>query len=237
MDDRIAELEESLRRMKVFAGGTVLLVLLLVCQAFVSPSQQEIIRARGFVVVDEQGRERILIGAPIPPAKGRVRTDPARVRDVWAEGLPDPDRYMGYYAQYDHSMNGVLILDEHGFDRIALGSPTPDPNLGRRIGPATGLLINDAEGFERSGYGLLTVNGSDRVVLGLDSNQGTEALTLSVHDGGSVGVRIAGGGEALFLGRVPGGLTGAESGFPFTGLFIRSNDSLVYSAGTSNEGR
>ncbi len=36
-----------------------------------------------------------------------------------------------------------------------MGYPVPHPNIGRRIGPRTGLAINDAEGFERSGYGLL----------------------------------------------------------------------------------
>jgi hypothetical protein len=37
MEKRISELERSLRRMQVFSGGAVLLVLLLFCQAFVDP--------------------------------------------------------------------------------------------------------------------------------------------------------------------------------------------------------
>lgn len=36
-----------------------------------------------------------------------------------------------------------------------LGDPVPDPNIGRRIGPATGLIINDLQGFERTGYGFI----------------------------------------------------------------------------------
>lgn len=35
----------------------------------------KIIKTRGIIIVDEQGRERILLGAPVPTAKNRVRTD------------------------------------------------------------------------------------------------------------------------------------------------------------------
>ena len=125
-----------------------------------------VLRVRGLVIEDAAGRERILIGAPIPEAANRVRTDEARVREIWGPRFPDEEQYMGYYQDYDHSTNGLVILSEDGFDRLVLGDPVSDPNIGRRIGPSTGLVINDAEGFERSGYGLLDVNGLYRVVLG-----------------------------------------------------------------------
>lgn len=235
MDEHMAAMERSLRRTRLLAAGVAAVVLLLVGYEILRPPPTGVIRARGIVVVDDEGRERILIGAPIPAAANRVRTDTARVREIWAGRFPDPDQYMGYYAEYDHDVNGILVLDENGFDRLALGAPTPDPNIGQRIGPATGLQINDAEGFERSGYGLLTVDGTDRVVLGLDSNEGTEALTLWVRDGGSVGMRIASDGETLFLGGVPDGIPGAETAPPKTGLAILRGDSLVYSAGSPGE--
>ncbi len=98
----------------------------------------------GLVIEDEAGRERILIGAPIPEAANRVRTDEARVREIWAPRFPDEEAYMGFYEDYSHETNGILILSEDGFDRLAFGDPVPDPNIGRRIGPSTGLLINDA---------------------------------------------------------------------------------------------
>ncbi len=72
-------------------------------------------------------------------------------------------------------------LAENGFYRLALGDSTQDPNMGNRIGAGPRLDINDAAGFERTGYGLLTVNGKNRVTLGLDSKRGTEGLALSLR--------------------------------------------------------
>ncbi len=54
--------------------------------------------------------------------------------------------------------------------RIFLGSPVPDPAEGRRVAPATGLVINDSAGAERFGLGLFP-NG--RVVMGFDAPPGT----------------------------------------------------------------
>lgn len=80
----------------------------------------------------------------------------------------------------------------------------PDPNIGKRIGPSTGIIINDQEGFERSGYGLLNVGGVYRVVLGLDTKRGTEGLALAVRDDGAVGVSVYGNEHSVaFLGNAP----------------------------------
>ena len=87
-------------------------------------------------------------------------------------------------------MHGMLVLDENGFDRLAIGDSTPDPNIGKRIGAGPGIDINDAAGFERTGYGLVTVDGKDRVVLGLDSKSGEEALSLMVREDGAAGLSI-----------------------------------------------
>ena len=45
--------------------------------------------------------------------------------------------------------SGIVIEDEQGRDRIVIGSPVPNPREGRRSSPSTGLVINDAEGYER----------------------------------------------------------------------------------------
>ena len=58
-----------------------------------------VLRARGLIIEDEAGRERILIGAPVPEAANRVRTDEARVQEVWASRYTDADGYMGYYQR------------------------------------------------------------------------------------------------------------------------------------------
>jgi len=78
-----------------------------------------VLRARGLIIEDEAGRERILVGAPIPEAVNRVRTDDARAREAWASRYPDPDAYMGYYQDYSHETNGgsfsaACPQDTHG---------------------------------------------------------------------------------------------------------------------------
>ena len=53
-------------------------------------SVPEVTRTKGIIIEDAQGRERILIGAPIPASRARVRTDTSRVRQVWAQRSPNP---------------------------------------------------------------------------------------------------------------------------------------------------
>ena len=224
---RIAQLERKLRNQRRALVGVSLVAAVVVLAGFVQ-RDQGVIRARGIVLVDEKGRERILIGAPIPAARNRVRTDLQRVERLWAKRFGDPKQYMRWYADYRHTMHGMLVLDENGFDRLAIGDSTPDPNIGKRIGAGPGLEINDAEGFERTGYGLVTVAGKDRVTLGLDSKHGTEGLTLTLRDDGHTGLRIDGdSGQAIFLGMTPTGFAGAKRD-PVTGLVIRRGELDVH---------
>jgi len=142
----------------------------------------------GKIIEDNEGRERILIGSPIPTAKNRVRTDLERVKGTWAKRFPSSEKYIETYKTYQNEMSGILLLDSNGFDRLALGDPVPDPNTGRRIAPSSGLVINDEEGFERTGYGLLNVQSRHRVVLGMDNGHGKEGLTLFLIDDGPIGL-------------------------------------------------
>lgn len=225
---RIGRLEQQLRVQRRLLVGVSLLGAVVGLAGF-AQKDPSVIRTRGIVIVDDKGRERILIGAPIPAARNRVRTDLKRVEQLWANRLTaDPKQYMRWYADYRHSMHGMLVLDENGFDRLAIGDSTPDPNIGKRIGAGPGLDINDAQGFERTGYGLLTVKGQDRVTLGLDSKHGTEGLTLTVQDDGHTGLRIDGGeGQAIFLGTTQNGIDRAKRD-PFTGLLIRQGERDVH---------
>jgi hypothetical protein len=93
---------------------------------------------------------------------------------------------------------------------IAVGDPVPDPNIGKRVGPSTGIVINDEQGSERSGYGLLKVDGRYRTVLGLDSSQGRESLTLAVYDAGRAGLTVEDGNRLVYVGSAPSkdGITG-----------------------------
>ena len=228
---RITGLERQLRTQRRLFGTAVVLGGIALLGGF-APSTRDVIRTRGIVIVDDRGRERILIGAPIPAAANRLRTNTARVERAWASRFPDPQQYMRWYAGYRHSMHGMLVLDENGQDRLAIGDSTPDPNIGKRIGTGPGMIINDAQGFERTGYGMLTVAGKDRVVLGLDGDDGEEAVVLSVHDGGQAGLSVrAGGRRSIFLGASPAtpGLGLKDS---VAGLLLRRGDTVAHRLST-----
>lgn len=228
------QLRREIDRLKLFATLTGLVLAVLVLGAFVhaTSTEEDVLRARGLIIEDAGGRPRILLGAPIPDVENRVRTDTARVRETWAQRYPDPDEYMqNYRERIQHSMNGVLILNEEGFDRVAVGAPNPDPNIGPRLGPGTGLVINDERGNERSGYGLLEVDGRDRVVLGLDS-RGREGVTLSLKEHGERGLSIYDGETTVFVGAAPSGHYKTASDRPFRGLVITRNDSVLERVGS-----
>ena len=139
---------------------------------------------------------------------------------------------MEFYKKYDHSANGILILDENGHDRIAIGNNVPDPNIGKRIAPSSGIAINDENGFERSGYGILKVNGIDRVNLGMDTNKGTEGLVLTVDDDGTTGVSIRGQKHNIFLGKADSINWFSGNEYPYNGLLIQHTDSSKYNFNT-----
>ena len=223
MEERLGYLERSHRRLKLYAMGiTLLLLLVLLLVVSNRPSESQILRARGLVLVDEAGNERILIGAPIPEATNRVRTDPNRVAEIW--GRRFPKEYAEWYKEYNHTTNGLLILDEQGFDRIALGDPVPDPNIGKRIAPSTGIAINDNQGFERSGYGLVDFGETKHVTLGLDTDKGTEGLILTVRDNGGSGILVSDNEWLGFLGSAPAGFFGSAIDEPVQGVLLRDSE-------------
>lgn len=230
LSDRIRRLERGQRFYKLYSLALTAALAIVATSALRPHSLQadapadRVLRARGLVIEDADGRERILLGAPVPPARNRVRTDPARVREVWGKRFPK--EYAEWYKGYRHAANGLLILDEKGFDRIALGDPVPDPNIGRRIAPSTGVVFNDEEGFERTGYGLLNVDGRHRVVLGMDSAHGQEGLTVALVDQGQVGVTVGDGKRIAFLGSAPAQERLAGAAAPFHGLLVRGPDGI-----------
>jgi len=233
MEPTLRSMQRRLHLLEVYAAVLTLVLIALGLTAFRSSSSQ-VLRARGIIIEDASGRERILIGAPIPSAKTRVRTDSTRVRLTWAPRFPA--QYMEWYKSYQHGMTGVLVLDTAGFDRLALGDPVPDPNIGRRIAPSTGLVINDEQGFERSGYGLLRVGGKDRVVLGMDNASG-EALTLFVDDGGRVGISGQDSGRSFWLGGTHAAMPSLGIGASFFGLVLRDQQGMKHRLGVDSTTR
>ncbi|UCE74096.1 MAG: hypothetical protein JSV56_13930 [Methanomassiliicoccales archaeon] len=177
LKERLIKLEKRERIYYLFISLTLLAIVLSCLNLFGIP-KQDIIRIKGIIVVDENNRERLLIGAPVPDTEGRIRDD---------------------------LCNGLIILDEKGLDMLALGSPTPNPQtegkVGKRISPATGIQINDANGNERAGYGVME-NG--RVVLGLDHETGEGVMLFILPDLGYSGLLVNGKSgknrQRIFLG-------------------------------------
>ena len=161
----------------------------------------DLLRTRGIVVQDSLGRDRILIGAPFPHSTHRIRTDSVKARAAWANGLGGDD-YMAWYRDYHHGGNGLLLLNGEGYDLLALGDALPDPNTGKRIAIPTGLVWNDARGFETGGIGSnrLIENGQLRTGLGFD-DEGGEGLHVYILEDGSKFIRFVYEEGALFLGR------------------------------------
>lgn len=161
-----------------------------------------LLRARGIIVEDSSGRDRILIGAPFPASAHRVRTDTAAVRARWAERFGG-DRYMEWYKGYRHDGVGIVVLNAAGYDRVVMGDHLPDPNTGVRIGSPTGLFWNDHEGIELGGLGSLRLaeDSTYRNGLGLDDQDG-EGMHLMILEDGSKMLRTVHPGGMLVQGRL-----------------------------------
>lgn len=221
-----ANLESNTK--KLILRNNILMILLIasigfmIYDRYVKKQTNDILYAKGIVIFDEEGKERILIGAPVPKTKHRIRDNYDKAMEAWADEFAP--EYREWYKEYSHENYGMLILDEKGYDRLAIGSPTPDPNIGKRLGPATGIEINDEQGFERSGYGLMKVNGKNRVVLGLDNDNGTEGMSLILSDEGNTGLFLKNKHGEIFLGKTEQKNYYTQE-FPFNGLVMK-NDSL-----------
>lgn len=223
------ELAQQKRKLNRVMLAAALLILVLSSQflfSFREYDGNKVLKARGLVIVDDNGRERILIGAPLPGAANRVRTDTARVRELWSKRFGNPEQYMKWYRDYNHQANGILILDEQGFDKVCLGDGVPDANIGPRIGKQTGLIFCDPEGFERGGIGVLNVGEKqNRAVMALDGENGTDATGISVMEDGETGFFAGGKGYRMFLGASPADGYTPE---PFFGMLINKKKQTLY---------
>jgi len=226
LQQQLDQQQQKLKRI-MFTGSLVILAL---CTQFLfsfrETDTEKILRAKGIIIVDDQGRERILIGAPLPYAANRVRTDTARVRALWSKRFGNPDQYMKWYRDYNHAANGILVLDEQGYDRLCLGDGVPDANIGPRIGKQTGLIFCDPEGFERGGIGVINVGEKqNRVVMALDGEGGTDATGIAVLEDGETGFFAGGKGHRMFLGAAPADSYSPE---PFFGMVVNKKQQTLY---------
>jgi len=200
---RLEKVEKQYKNFKNISIGSILILLLAVLYlAHKQSDGSRLIRTQGIIIEDENGKDRILIGAPIPYSKDRVRTDTTLVRKHWASRIfpNDPDRYMGYYKDYYNATNGMVIMNEEGFDRVLLGDKLADSNTGKRLFEAAGITWNTKEGFELGGAGVNTAeDGTARSVIGLDGSEG-EAVHLVALEDGTKALIIGGKDGRLMIG-------------------------------------
>jgi hypothetical protein len=201
MTTETAILQKQVRRLQRGLFSCFALIFIFITLAFTSGQQKfGIIRVKGIVVEDSEGRDRILIGAPLPASPHRVRTDTALVRKYWARNYRNPDQFMQWYQDYRHSAIGMAVMNEQGFDRVLIGDQLPDPNSGKRMFEAAGLTWNDREGWEKGGAGVnTTADGTARSVMGVDDNDG-EAVHIVALEDGTKALMIGGENGRLMIG-------------------------------------
>ena len=99
--------------------------------------------------------------------------------------------FLGWQAQVPAPqvlrVRQITVVDANGVERVWIGAPVPDPvsrgQRGKRKGPASGIILLDADGDERGGF--LTSDGAGEIWLGLDSKKGQEATFLANGAGGA----------------------------------------------------
>jgi hypothetical protein len=81
----------------------------------------------------------------------------------------------------------VVVVDGNGVERVRIAGALPDPVVNGRTVPRgqqmAGILLYDADGMERSGYG--TFSPEANVGLTLDGKQGQRALFVATPEGDS----------------------------------------------------
>lgn len=186
----LKEIDRRYKRMKqLFIGFISFILIAVFCLGFNKTDRFNLIRAKGIIIEDQNGKDRILIGAPVPHSVDRVRTDTNLVRKYFASDIypQDPDKYMQWYKKYRNSAFGIVLLNDKGIDVMQLGDQLSDPNVGRRIFSPTGILLNNQKGMEVAGFGTHTFeDGRSGVALGLDDPaNGREAFHASVLSDGT----------------------------------------------------
>lgn len=231
MNTELKQLKTQINWMRwyIFISSAGILIFLI--SAFTRPEQKfGIIRAKGIVIEDSTGRDRILIGSPVPFSKHRVRTDTNLVRKYWAPQFEEQaDQYMKWYNDYYNGAEGIVVMNENGFDRVLLGDKLADPNTGKRMFQSAGILWNDKEGWELGGAGVNTTkDGKSRSVMGVDDRDG-EAVHIIALEDGTKGLVIGGENGRLLIGMSKKEGQWFQNKDAFTGVkYFDSNGKLVW---------
>lgn len=232
---KLWEIENSYQKMKhLFLGFVCLILIGAFSLAFTKADKFDLIRTKGIIVEDENGKDRILIGAPIPQSKDRVRTDTALVRKYFVPDVArDPNQYMEWYKKYRHTAFGMVILNEKGIDVMQVGDQLSDPNVGRRMFLPTGILLNNQKGMEVGGFGTHTFNdGRSGVALGLDDpGNGREAFHALVLSDGTRALILQDANGKLVLGFGKGNseIFKNKDSLKFIGIkYLDKKDNLIW---------
>ncbi|AKK71358.1 hypothetical protein HX13_05765 [Chryseobacterium sp. P1-3] len=233
---QLKEIEKRYKRMKqLFIGFVSLVFIAVFCLGFTEAYKVNLIRTKGIIIEDENGKDRILIGAPIPHSVDRVRTDTSLVRKYFANDIypKDPNKYMEWYKKYRHSAYGIVFLNDKGIDVMQLGEQLSDPNVGRRIFLPTGILLNNNKGMEVGGFGTHTFeDGRSGVALGLDDpGNGREALHAAVLSDGTRALILqdANGKLVLGFGKPNSDLFKNKDSLKFVGIkYFDKKDNLLW---------
>ena len=168
--DRMMLLDRRVARLQRLVLGLVILVVLAAAwmvrigHSETALAADRVLRVRGLVVEDQSGRARILLGAPTPDVPERLRKD---------------------------ATTALVVLNETGTDRLILGyGPNPMVNgkVYKRESNGVGMLIHDAQGTERAGFGVADIG---KVTMSLDRPTG-DAVAMVVDDrSGFAGLVVA----------------------------------------------
>jgi hypothetical protein len=234
--NQLQEMENRYKKLKqLFVGFISVTVIAILGLGFTKTDKFDLIRAKGIIIEDENGKDRILIGAPIPNSKNRVRTDTNLVRKYFASEIypKDPNKYMEWYKNYRHAAFGMVVMNEKGIDVMQLGDQLSDPNVGRRIFLPTGILLNNQKGLEVGGFGTHTFDdGRSGVALGLDDPaSGKEAFHALVLSDGTRALILqdANGKLVLGFGKPNNDLFRNKDSFNFVGIkYFDKKDNLLW---------
>ena len=100
----------------------------------------------------------------------------------------NPQTHVAKVDQDRLAVHRLDIVDANGVVRMTLAAPAPDPIVGgktyKRVFPASGLVLYDANGDERGGMAVADVPGSAVVVASDHAN--TDAIGWRVSPDGSI---------------------------------------------------
>jgi hypothetical protein len=231
MNQELLQLKKQMQWMRFYVLISSAIILVFIVSAFNRPEQKfGIIRAKGIVIEDSTGRDRILIGSPVPYSKFRVRTDTSMVRKYWSKAYgKNANQYMQWYKDYYNSAQGMVVMNENGFDRVLVGDKLADPNSGKRMFESAGILWNDKEGWELGGAGVNTTKeGKARAVIGVDDKDG-EAVHIIALEDGTKGLIIGGENGRLMIGMSKKDGQWFQNKEAFTGVkYFDTNGKLVW---------